>query len=83
VAGNEDLDGWWEGLSGRERAEAERCREADQLNDAVRESLGKAGVTESGDKADRRVMDYLKMRHRVLPASAPTVIEPGAPPTHP
>jgi len=63
VAGNEELDGWWEGLTGRERAEAVRCAEANQLNDAVRESLGRAGVTAAGDQADRRVIAYLKMRH--------------------
>ena len=60
VAGNMELEGWWEGLTGQERAEAMRCRDAGQLSDGVRQSLERAGVTGPGE---REVIQYLKMRH--------------------
>ena len=55
-----ELEGWWEGLTGQERAEAIRCRDAGQLSDDVRQSLERAGVT---GPREREVVEYLKMRH--------------------
>ncbi len=60
MAANVELDGWWEGLTGQERAEAIRCRDAGQLSDDVRQSLERAGVT---GPREREVIEYLKMRH--------------------
>jgi hypothetical protein len=60
VAGNEALDGWWQGLSGQQKAEAIRCADAGQLSDDIRQSLQRSGVTEPGEG---EVIQYLKMRH--------------------
>ena len=60
MAGNVELDGWWESLTGQEKAEAIRCRDAGDLSDGVRQSLEKAGVT---GPREREVIEYLKMRH--------------------
>ena len=60
MAANVELDGWWQGLTGQERAAAIRCRDAGQLSDDVRQSLERAGVT---GPREREVIEYLKMRH--------------------
>ena len=60
MAGNVELEGWFEGLTGQERAEAIRCANAGQLSDDVRQSLERAGVT---GPREREVIEYLKMRH--------------------
>ena len=60
MAGNVELDGWWQGLTGQERAEAIRGRDAGQLSDDVRQSLERAGVT---GPREQEVIQYLKMRH--------------------
>ena len=60
MAGNVELEAWWEGLTRQERAEAIRSGNAGQLSDDVRQSLEKAGVT---GPPEREVVEYLKMRH--------------------
>jgi hypothetical protein len=67
MAGQPDLERWWDGLSEQERADAIRSEEAGQLSDAMRASLETAGVIRQGEGSDRiipgRVHDFLKMRH--------------------
>ncbi len=60
MAGNVELEGWWGGLTGQQKAEAIRCADAGQLSDDIRQSLERSGVTEPGEG---EVIQYLKMRH--------------------
>ena len=67
MAGTDQLDRWWDGLSEEERAEAIRSGDAGQLSDGVERSLERAGLITPGDRPDRSirgdVIQYLKMRH--------------------
>ena len=60
MTGNVELEGWWGGLTGQQKAEAMRCADAGQLSDDLRLSLERAGVSEPREK---EVIQYLKMRH--------------------
>jgi hypothetical protein len=67
VAGQGDLQRWWDGLSEEEQAEAVRSAEADELSDTTQESLESAGLVKQGGQKDKtvpgKVRDFLKMRH--------------------
>lgn len=67
MAGTDELDRWWDGLTGQERAEAFRCRDSGELSDGLAMSLEKAGLIQPGERPDRSlpgdVFEYLKMRH--------------------
>jgi hypothetical protein len=67
VAGTDELDRWWDGLTEEQRAEAIRSRDAGQLNEGLQRSLENAGLVEPGVRPDRSipgdVFSYLKMRH--------------------
>ena len=67
MAGTEELDRWWDGLTEEERAEALRSGDAGQLSEGVERSLESAGLIMPGERPDRSirgdVIQYLKMRH--------------------
>jgi hypothetical protein len=67
VAGQDDLQRWWDGLTEEDRAEAVRSAEAGELSDTTQESLESAGLVEQAGRKDKtvpgKVRDFLKMRH--------------------
>lgn len=67
MAGKQEHEKWWNGLSAQQRAEAVRCRDTGQLSDDLEQSLRQAGVIGRGKRKDRsvpgEVTEYLKMRH--------------------
>ena len=67
MAGTDELDRWWDGLSEEERAEALQSGDAGQVSDGVERSLERAGLIMPGERPDRSirgdVIQYLKMRH--------------------
>ena len=67
MAGTDELDRWWDGLSGPERADALRSRDTGRLSDAMERSLERAGVIQPETRKDPTVtgdvFEYLKMRH--------------------
>jgi hypothetical protein len=67
MAGQGDLQRWWDGLTEEEQTEAVRSAEAGELSDTTQESLESAGLVEKGGKKDKtvpgEVRNFLKMRH--------------------
>ena len=67
MAGNVELDRWWDGLTEEERADAIRSADAGQLSDGLQMSLERAGLLAPGERPDQSirgdVIQYLKMRH--------------------
>ena len=67
MAGTDELDRWWDGLTEEERADALGSRDGGQLSDGMEKSLERAGLVEPGVRPDRtlrgNVISYLKMRH--------------------
>jgi hypothetical protein len=60
----EQLQTWWNGLSGTERVAALRARQTGRLDEGTRMSLEKAGVVQPGNTSgDDDVIDFLKTRH--------------------
>jgi hypothetical protein len=57
VAGKDEVQRWWDGLTEEERADAIRSRDAGQLSDAMQKSLERAGLIEQGNRKDQTIPD--------------------------
>lgn len=67
MAGENELERWWDGLNERQRTKAARSVENGRLTKGTLASLQAAGIIEPSEQPDRTVpgplRDYLKMRH--------------------
>ena len=67
MAGEAELERWWDGLTEQERADAARSAEGGGLSEAMRASLEAAGVLDPSAREDRvipgRIRDFIKTRH--------------------